>query len=121
MCAHRIVTRGPAVATYVGLSHGSQKIAMNALKLLWALALSLAPVLALAPAPVLAAHAGDPYRNVDHSNDKGNDTGDSQVDGLNGSQLNGNYQGPVELRAPANNPVIVEAPTAPTPPGFAPR
>ncbi len=41
--------------------------------------------------PAQAAHAGAPYRNVDHSNDAGNDTGDSQVDQLNAAQLNNNY------------------------------
>jgi hypothetical protein len=47
--------------------------------------------LAFAPRPALAAHAGAPYTNVDHSNDAGNDTGDSRVEGLNASQLNQNY------------------------------
>ena len=41
--------------------------------------------------PALAAHAGAPYTNVDHSNDAGNNTGDSEVDKLNGAQLNSNY------------------------------
>ena len=43
--------------------------------------------------PALAAHAGAPYKNVNHKNDAGNDTGDSQVDQLNAAQLNSNYQG----------------------------
>lgn len=89
---------------------------MNVRKLFQTLALTLAPALALAPSPVLAAHAGDPYRNVDHSNDMGNNTGDSKVEGLNAGQLDENYRGPVELRAPSANPQ-----TAQTPPGYALR
>ena len=71
---------------------------------------------ALAPSAGFAAHAGDPYRNVDRSNDLGNDTGDSRVDGLNSAQLNENYSGPVELRAPASAPTVIV-----TPPAYAPR
>jgi hypothetical protein len=93
-----------------------RKPAMNAIRILQTLALTLAPALAFAPTTVFAAHAGDPYRNVDHSNDMGNDTGDSRVDGLNSSQLNGNYRGPLELRAPA-----ASLPTAQTPPAYPPR
>jgi hypothetical protein len=33
--------------------------------------------------PALAAHAGAPHTNVDDRNDRGNDTGDSQIEGLN--------------------------------------
>jgi hypothetical protein len=105
----------------MGVSHGSKKITMNVSKLFQALALSVAPILALAPAPVLAAHAGDPYSNVDHSNDMGNDTGDSKIDRLNSSQLDENYRGPVELKAPSGNATTLVIPTAPTPPGYAPR
>jgi hypothetical protein len=87
---------------------------MNQMKLLQAVAVAAAPAFALAPGPVVAAHAGAPYTNVDHSNDMGNDTGDSQVEGLNSSQLNENYQGPVQMRAPANPapamPPAVQAP-----------
>ena len=43
--------------------------------------------------PAFAAHAGAPYKNVNHKNDAGNDTGDSKVDQLNAAQLNSNYQG----------------------------
>jgi hypothetical protein len=68
---------------------------------------------------VYAANADNPYGNVDHSNDKGNDTGDSRVDGLNSNQLNGNYRGPLELRPP-NGPVtmvpVQPGMTAPPPP-----
>jgi hypothetical protein len=85
---------------------------------------AIASALALAPA-AFAAHAGAPYTNVDHSNDMGNDTGDSQVEGLNSQQLNQNYQGPVQLRSPsATNPTplapVVGA-TAPPPPGPPPQ
>ncbi len=89
---------------------------MKATKIFQALALALAPALALTPSPVLAAHAGDPYRNVDHSNDMGNNTGDSQVDGLNASQLDQNYRGPWQIRLPSTAPQ-----TAETPPGYAPH
>jgi hypothetical protein len=72
--------------------------------------------LAIAPSTGFAAHAGDPYLNVDRSNDMGNDTGDSRVEGLNDQQRNANYRGPLELRAPTTNP-----PTAQTAPSYAPR
>jgi len=39
-------------------------------------------------APIIhVAHAGEPYKNVDHRNDAGNDTGDSQVEKLNEESL----------------------------------
>ncbi len=72
------------------------------------------------PSPVLAANAGAPYSNVDHSNDAGNDTGDSKVDGLNAGQLNQNYTGPVQLRAPAATPPASQAPVGQAPAGQAP-
>jgi hypothetical protein len=93
-----------------------ETVSMKTLTLLRALAISAASVLALTPSTVFAAHAGDPYRNVDRSNDMGNDTGDSRVDGLNDQQRNENYRGPLQLRAPATNP-----PTARTAPSYAPR
>lgn len=86
---------------------------MKVRRLFQTLALTLTPAFALAPSSVLAAHAGDPYRNVDHSNDMGNDTGDSKVEGLNAGQLDENYRGPLETRPPSANPQ--------TPPGYAPR
>jgi hypothetical protein len=89
---------------------------MRTLTLLRNVAVMLVPAFALAPSAAFAAHAGAPYSNVDHSNDMGNDTGDSQVEGLNAGQLNENYQGPLELRAPASNPQTVQ-----TPPAYAPR
>jgi hypothetical protein len=72
----------------------------------------------LAPAPAMAAHAGAPYTNVDHSNDDGNATGDSRVDALNSGQLNKNYQGPLQLRAPADGTAtgMAQPPGAPPPP-----
>jgi hypothetical protein len=78
----------------------------------------------LAPIPAHAAHAGAPYSNVDHSNDLGNDTGDSRVDKLNSNQLNENYHGPLQLRAPAGSPSAAMAPQSgepPPPPQTAPR
>ncbi len=81
-----------------------------------ALAIAAAPAWALFPSMGFAAHADAPYRNVDRSNDMGNDTGDLQVEGLNDQQRNENYRGPLDLRAPAINP-----PTARTPPAYAPR
>ena len=47
----------------------------------------LASALALGSVPALAANADHPYTNIDHSNDKGNNTGDSQVDKLNQAQI----------------------------------
>ena len=47
--------------------------------------------LAFAPRPALAAHAGAPYTNVNPRNDRGNNTGDSQIEGLNERQLDQNY------------------------------
>jgi hypothetical protein len=46
---------------------------------------------AFASRPALAAHAGAPYTNVDPRNDRGNNTGDSQIEGLNQRQLDQNY------------------------------
>ena len=41
--------------------------------------------------PAMAAHAGALYTNVDPRNDRGNNTGDSQIEGLNQRQLDQNY------------------------------
>ena len=57
--------------------------------------LALGTAVALAPGQGRAANAGHPYQNVDHSNDKGNDTGDSKVEGLNAAQLDENQKPPV--------------------------
>jgi hypothetical protein len=48
----------------------------------------------MAPQVSHAADAASPYKNVDHRTDAGNDTGDSQVDKLNETQLDKNYKGP---------------------------
>ena len=93
-----------------------EKATMKILTFLRGAAIAIVPAFVLAPTAVFAAHAGAPYTNVDHSNDMGNDTGDSQVESLNAGQLNENYQGPVELRAPAAGQQ-----TAPTPPSYSPR
>ncbi len=94
---------------------------MNPIRLLPALAFALTPAFALLPSQVLAAHAGAPYQNVDHSNDAGNDTGDSKVDGLNAGQLNENYTGPLQLRTPATAPPAVQAPVVQPAPAAPPR
>ena len=53
--------------------------------------LAIASGLAFTPRPALGAHAGVPYTNVDPRNDRGNDTGNSQIEGLNQRQLDQNY------------------------------
>ena len=59
------------------------------------LAATAAVALTFSAAPAaLAANARMPYRNIDHSNDAGNTTGDAQVDQLNNAQLDQNYTGP---------------------------
>jgi hypothetical protein len=84
----------------------------------------LGATMALSPSAAHAANANNPYGNVDHSNDAGNDTGDSKVGGLNAQQLNENYKGPLELRAPAGPTTVVPAQPQPgmppPPPGMAP-
>ena len=89
---------------------------MRILTLLRNASVALVPAFALAPSAGYAAHAGAPYTNVDHGNDMGNDTGDSRVEGLNAGQLNENYHGPLQLRAPSDG-----AQSAQTPPAYAPR
>ena len=78
---------------------------MKSLLLLPAIAFGAA--FALSGNSAQAANAKHPYQNVDHRNDAGNDTGDSKVDALNSGQLDSNYHGPMESRAPAT-------PSAPT-------
>jgi hypothetical protein len=65
--------------------------AMKSTAVLCGTFLAIGSVLALAPRPAFAAHAGAPYTNVDPRNDRGNDTGDSQIEGLNQRQLDQNY------------------------------
>ncbi len=53
--------------------------------------LALGTTIAVASRPALAANAASPYTNVNPANDLGNNTGNSQIDGLNQRQLNQNY------------------------------
>ncbi len=75
-----------------------------------------------APAAAIAANANNPYANVDHRVDAGNNTGDTQVDVLNQAQLNGG--GPVAPngydRSPPATPRGPVAAAYPPPPGYAP-
>lgn len=57
------------------------------IKLTLASALMLAGLAAVATPSAEAANARNPYGNVDKRNDKGNDTGDAQVERLNAMQL----------------------------------
>jgi hypothetical protein len=68
--------------------------------------LCCAALLAAAPSAGYAANARNPYGNVNHANDAGNDTGDSRVDALNQAQLNGNG-----VAAPNVAPGTVYVPT----------
>lgn len=58
--------------------------------------------IASSPAIIDVAHAGAPNKNVNHRNDAGNNTGDSEVDRLNSMQLDENYKGP--YYAPGSQP-----------------
>jgi len=53
------------------------------------IALALAMGVGSVASPVLAANARHPYQNIDRRVDKGNPTGDDQVDRLNQQQLGG--------------------------------
>lgn len=69
------------------------------------IALSALALVAGSVRPALAAHAGAPYANVDHRNDAGNDTGDSQTDQLNAAQLNpGSTPAPAQQITPTGTP-----------------
>lgn len=57
------------------------------IKLTLASALMLAGLAAVATPSAQAANARNPYGNVDKRNDKGNNTGDAQVERLNAMQL----------------------------------
>ena len=94
---------------------------MKILTFLRGAAVAIVPAFVLAPTAGFAAHAGAPYTNVDHSNDMGNDTGDSQVESLNSTQLNENYHGPVQLRAPTGEPSTSMAPQSGEPPPVMPQ
>lgn len=68
----------------------------------------------------LAANVNNPYGNVDHRNDAGNDTGDSQVDRLNEAQLSGAMQ-PGFRRPPSAYPGYAQPSYYSTPPyGYRP-
>ncbi len=67
--------------------------------------------LAFGPQIGHAADAASPYKNINHQNDAGNDTGDSQVDKLNDMQLNKNYKGPTYPQGTA--PVTQSQPIQP--------
>jgi hypothetical protein len=76
--------------------------------------LALSALTWLAASPMsFAANANNPYGNVDHRNDAGNDTGDSRVDALNQAQLNSG--GTVHYRAAPGYPRY----TPYAPPGYA--
>ena len=79
------------------------------MKSLLAAATAVALTFSAAPA-ALAANARMPYRNVDHSNDAGNDTGDAQVDQLNNAQLDQNYTGPRYVVPPGGSAAAAPAP-----------
>ncbi|HEY1411118.1 MAG TPA: hypothetical protein VGF36_03215 [Rhodopila sp.] len=84
--------------------------------------LGLGAALAAGTPAARAADANNPYGNVDHSNDAGNDTGDSRVDALNRNQLDKTYQGTWQLQTPSDGGLVVPAqpnmvaPPAPPPP-----
>ena len=93
-------------------------------------AIGLLSATLLTPAASYAANAGNPYGNVNHANDAGNDTGDAQVDQLNQAQLNSNgvpaqsYPGggAPSYAGPAVAPSSPYAPPSyyAQPPGYAP-
>ncbi|MGI4939121.1 MAG: hypothetical protein ACRYHQ_00885 [Janthinobacterium lividum] len=87
-------------------------------------ALMAASALLVAAPVAQAANVRKPYANVDHRNDAGNDTGDSQVDRLNEMQLDRNYTGPrypIGPSMPPGGPRSGYAPPAGgPPPGYAP-
>jgi hypothetical protein len=58
---------------------------MKAVLIAFALAMGIGSV----ASPVLAANARHPYQNIDRRVDRGNPTGDDQVDRLNEQQLRG--------------------------------
>ena len=78
------------------------------------------------PLAASAANANNPYANVDHRNDAGNNTGDAQVESLNRAQLNGPGLTPAPFRLPPAPPqrgsgyAAAARPTAPgdPPPGY---
>ena len=79
-------------------------VAAGALAAATGLALAAAPDLpvaatdAAASTLLLAANADNPYSNVNHRNDGGNDTGDGKADRLNAGHLDRNFKGPYTYR-----------------------
>jgi hypothetical protein len=67
------------------------KPAIKSTAVLFGTLLAIGSGFAFTPRPALAARAGAPYTNVNPNNDRGNDTGDSQIEGLNERQLDQNY------------------------------
>ena len=88
------------------------KFAMKSTAVLFGTCLVVGAGFAFAQHQALAAHAGAPYTNVDHSNDAGNNTGDSQVEDLNARQLNQNYWHNAQQPGGVPNPPTI-APQAP--------
>ena len=86
-----------------------QSVATPTVALVGAL-LAVASVLAFAPLSAYAAHAGAPYVNVNPRNDWGNDTGDSQIEGLNERQLDQNYWRNAQQPGGVPNPPYYYAP-----------
>jgi hypothetical protein len=85
------------------------------------LGLGFAACLAVSPGAGWAANARNPYGNVNHANDAGNDTGDSQVEALNQAQLSGpGYTPPPAYAVPRYPAPVYAAPVYP-PPIYAPR
>ncbi len=89
------------------------KPAMKSTAVLWGTLLALGSGFAFAPRPALAAHAGAPYTNVDPTNDRGNNTGDSQIEGLNQRQLDQNYWPDAQRPGGVSNPPYYAPQAAP--------
>ena len=89
------------------------KFAIQSTAVLCGIALALGLSLDFASVPALAAHAGAPYVNVDPRNDRGNNTGDAQIDELNQRQLNQNYWREAQRPGSLPNPPYYTPQTAP--------
>jgi hypothetical protein len=87
---------------------------------LWASALGLAAWVAALPSPAPAANADQPYQNIDPSNDAGNDTGDSKVEGLNRGQLDENQGAAGQKPSPGASGSVVVVPAPGSPPAPVP-
>ena len=72
-----------------------------------------------APVTAFAANANNPYANVDHRNDAGNNTGDAQVEPLNQAQLNGTGLTPAPFRVPPAQASAAPNPVARPPQAYA--